>query len=289
MTWDPAQPRRRRILMCRPEHYGIEYEINPWMKVDRAANREFAIRQWESLVAIVKEMGAEVELVEPVAGLPDMVFTANAGVVHRDRFIPSHFRHKERQGETPFFERWFLQNGFQIADVYSAEVARSAFEGAGDALYCGESLFAGYLNRSDIAIHLHLARLLDCRVLSLELVDPYYYHLDTCFCPLEMGRALYYPAAFDEYGRRILTENIDDLIAVEESDARQFGCNAVVVARGVVVHSGCERLAAQLHERGYEVFRTDLSEFLKSGGSAKCLTLRLDGEEAAAWAQTVTA
>lgn len=288
MTAVGAEQRRRRILMCRPDHYGIEYEINPWMKVDRGASRELAIRQWESLVAILREMGAAVELIEPIAGLPDMVFTANAGVVHRDRFIPSHFRHKERQPETKHFEQWFSERGFQIADVYSTDVA-AAFEGAGDALYCGEALFAGYLNRSDIAIHRHLARLFDCRVLSLELVDPYFYHLDTCFCPLTASRAIYFSGAFDEYGKQVLRENIGELIQVEETDARQFGCNAVVVGQGVVIHSGCERLAAQLRERGHEVRLTDLSEFIKSGGSAKCLTLRLDGEEAAAWANPLTA
>lgn len=273
-----------RILMCRPEHFGIEYEINPWMRKDCGSDRERAIRQWESLVAILRELGVNVELLEPRPGLPDMVFTANAGLVHQSRFIPSHFRHPERQGETPFFERWFIDHGFEIADIYvRSKSTDPAFEGAGDALYCGETLVAGYLNRSDICLHRFIGEMFSSRVLSVELVDPYFYHLDTCFCPLAPGEAIYYRPAFDPYAQRAMKEYVEHLIEVDEKDARRFGCNAVVVGKAVVINAGCERLADTLRDHGYEVFSTDLFEFLKSGGSAKCLTLRLDGEEAASW------
>lgn len=270
--------------MCRPDYYGVEYEINPWMKVERSADRAKAAGQWEALRAILRGLGAEIELIEPAPGLPDMVFTANAGLVHRARFLPSHFRHPQRRGETPLFERWFAEHGFEALDVYgSPDAAGAAFEGAGDALYCGATLFAGYLNRSDIQIHKHLGRLLDCRVVSLELVDPYFYHLDTCFCPIAPGLAAYFPGAFDGYGRRAIRENIPELIEVDEEEARRFACNAVVVGTTVAVNLGCDRLAERLRARGYEARQTDLSEFLKAGGAAKCLTLRLDGEEAAEW------
>jgi N-dimethylarginine dimethylaminohydrolase len=265
--------------MCRPDYFGIEYEINPWMKRTKNADKALALRQWENLVSILRAIGAEIKLLEPVAGLPDLVFTANAGCVRRDVFVPSNFRHPERQRETPIFEEWFLRQGWKIQRLKSG----ASYEGAGDALYCGKTLFAGYLNRSEIASHLELGEIFECEVLSLELVDPRFYHLDTCFCPLASGMAIYYPPAFDEYGRKVLEANIPTLIALHDDEAARFGCNAVVVGKHVVHNAGCDRLAARLSDLGFISHQTELGEFLKSGGSAKCLTLRLDGEEAADW------
>lgn len=276
MTFD-----RPTLLMCPPTYYGIEYEINPWMHRERDADRKLAIAQWTALVEIFKELGAHIEFVDPVDGLPDMVFTANAGVVFRDQFVTSHFRYPQRQGESAHFERWFADRGYRVVGLR----APVAFEGAGDALFCGDTLFAGYLHRSEMKAHRQIGELLGCRVLALELVDPRFYHLDTCFCPLAPGTALYYPAAFDEYGERVLRENIPTLIEVGTDDAVCFGCNAVVIGGHVVLNSGCTELEATLRRHGYTPHPTDLSEFLKAGGSAKCLTLRLDGEEAAAWRQ----
>ncbi len=157
------------------------------------------------------------------------------------------------------------------------------FEGAGDALFCGSTLFAGYRIRSDVQGHQYLGGVLQKQVLPLELVNPYFYHLDTCFCPLAPGEALWYPEAFDAYGRRVIENHIPHLIAANEAEARCFGCNAVVVGKTVVLNAGCAKLAADLQARGYTVMAVELDEFIKSGGSAKCLTLRLDGEEAAVW------
>jgi N-dimethylarginine dimethylaminohydrolase len=156
-------------------------------------------------------------------------------------------------------------------------------EGAGDALFCGDALFAGYRIRSDVHGHQWLGQTLGVLVLPLELVSGYFYHLDTCFCPLAPGEALWYPDAFDDYGRRVLQTHIPKLIAVNEEEAKRFGCNAVVVGKTVVTNSGCPKLADDLATNGYSPIATPLDEFLKAGGSAKCLTLRLDGEEAANW------
>ncbi len=103
--------------------------------------------------------------------------------------------------------------------------------------------------------------------------------------PLAPGEALYFPSAFDAYGQRVLTTHVPKLIAVEEAEAHRFGCNAVVVGKTVVHNSRCPRLAADLARAGYRPIEVELDEFLKAGGSAKCLTLRLDGEEAAGWKQ----
>lgn len=267
------------ILMCPPDYYGIEYEINPWMNRQRQSDHAQAARQWAALRGLLEASGARVSTLEPVKGLPDLVFTANAALIYRRRAVLAHFRHPQRQGEEPFDEAWLTAHGFQVelvpGDVY--------FEGAGDALFCGDTLFAGYRIRSDAIGHQQIGERLGCRVIPLELVDPYYYHLDTCFCPLAPGRAIYYPPAFDDYGLRALREFVAELIPVDDDEARRFACNAVVVGRTVVTNAGCPELHRQLRAGGFEPRETPLDEFVKAGGSAKCLTLRLDGEEAAAW------
>lgn len=273
--------RQAQILMCSPEHYGIHYEINPWMQRTQQADHAEAARQWAALYEILQQCGARIWLLEPQAGLPDLVFTANAAMIFGGRAYLSRFRHVERQGEETVDERWLSGYGLNVVRLPDGMY----FEGAGDALFCGETLFGGYRIRSDCFAHQHLASEISQRVIPLELVDPYYYHLDTCFCPLAEGLALYFPGAFDQYGLTALRESVADLIEVEEEEARSFACNAVVVGSRVVTNVGCPRLHAALRARGYEPIATPLSEFVKSGGSAKCLTLRLDGEEAAAWAQ----
>jgi N-dimethylarginine dimethylaminohydrolase len=267
------------ILMCRPDFYGIEYEINPWMNRLHQTDQQRAGQQWRMLYDLLQRSGARISTLEPMQGLPDLVFTANAALIYHDTAVLSHFRHPERQGEEPLFEEWLSAHGFQVLrppeNVY--------FEGAGDALFCGDTLFAGYRIRSDARGHQQIAQMLGCRVIPLELVDDYYYHLDTCFCPLAPGLATYYPPAFDEYGVRALEELVDELIAVTDEEARRFACNAVVIGRTVITNEGCPELHRELASRGFSPVATGLDEFVKAGGSAKCLTLRLDGEEAAAW------
>jgi N-dimethylarginine dimethylaminohydrolase len=271
--------RQQRILMCRPDFYGIEYEINPWMSRSRGSTPETALKQWNALYEILRGLGVVVELLTPQPGLPDLVFTANAGLIYRNRFFSSRFRHEVRARESPYFDAWFAAQGYTVEHLPEGMY----FEGAGDALFCGPMLFAGYRIRSDVRGHQHLAKVLGKLVLPLELINPRFYHLDTCFCPLAPGQALYYPAAFDAYGRKVLQSHISRLLEVNEAEAHRFACNAVIVGKTVVTNTGCDRLASGLRNWGYQVVTTELDEFLKAGGSAKCLTLRLDGEEAADW------
>lgn len=272
-------PSLAHILMCPPYHYGIEYEINPWMRRDNASDRKLAIEQWQGLRRLLERCGARVSCLLATRGLPDLVFTANAALIHQEIAVPAQFRHAQRQGEQPCAQQWLRQHGFQLRHLRSP----ACFEGAGDALFCGETLFAGYRFRSDIRVHQEIGDIFQCRVISLELVDRRYYHLDTCFCPLAPGVAVYYPQALDSYGQRVLEETIEDLIPVSGEEAANFACNAVVVGQTVITNTGCPELHAQLERRGFMSQATPLSEFVKAGGAAKCLTLRLDGEEAAAW------
>jgi N-dimethylarginine dimethylaminohydrolase len=268
-----------RILICPPNHFGIEYEINPWMNVRVGSDTERARRQWNALHQTLQELGAIVDLLDPIPGLPDLVFTANAGLIYHSTFISSRFRFGVRQGESPHFEDWARRRGLEVVSLPEGWF----FEGAGDALFCGDTLFAGYRFRSDVRSHQWVGERLGVEVLPMELVDPRFYHLDTCFCPLAPDWALYYPGAFDEYGRSVLRDRIPNLIEVAAEEAASFSCNAVVVGKTVVLNEGAPKLAATLEDAGFAVHPLGFSEFIKSGGSAKCLTLRIDGEEAASW------
>ncbi|MBY0527676.1 MAG: amidinotransferase [Gemmataceae bacterium] len=271
--------RQPRILMCPPDYYGIEYEINPWMSRSRGSDTSLAHQQWHKLHATLGELGVQVELMLPQKGLPDLVFTANAGLVFGKRFFSSRFRHEVRARETPHDDAWFAAHGFTVEHLPEDMF----FEGAGDALFCGPTLFAGYRIRSDVRGHQHLGQAIGKQVLPLELVNPRFYHLDTCFCPIAPDQAIYFPEAFDSYGRKVLETHVPKLLPVVETEAHRFGCNAVVVGRSVIHNSNCPRLAEDLGKWGYTPIAVELDEFLKAGGSAKCLTLRLDGEEAAVW------
>lgn len=273
------QAKSPRMLMCQPDHFGIEYEINPWMDVTRGSDHEKAQAQWNALYKTLLDLKVSVELIEPKKGLPDLVFTANCGLVFKNKFIISRFRYGVRQGEAPIFENWARSRGFQVVNMPQGY----NFEGAGDALFCGETLIAGYRFRSDVRSHQWIGEQIGQEVLPLELVDPRFYHLDTCFCPLAPDLALYYPGAFDTYGLSVLRDRIPRLIEVAADEAISFSCNAVVVGKTVLLNQGAPALAADLEAHGFEVRPLEFSEFIKSGGSAKCLTFRLDGEEAASW------
>lgn len=281
------------ILMCPPDYYGIEYEINPWMSRSRASDSAVARDQWQQLHDLLASLGADIRLMEPVQGLPDLVFTANAGLVWQETVFLSQFRHAARQGETPVDETWFQSHGLTPRSLPEGMF----FEGAGDALFCGETLFGGYIIRSDAGALQWVAAEMGCRVIPLQLVDPRYYHLDTCFCPLDAETAIWHPAAFDEYGQRAVRQHVRKLIEVDSAEAERFACNAVVLNPGgrpdaarssdperhVVLNTGCPALEAALQGAGYLPHATPLDEFIKAGGSAKCLTLRLDGEDSAIW------
>lgn len=263
-----------RILMCPPHHYDVDYVINPWMEGNiHKSSRDRATEQWEGLYKVLKEH-AIIDLVEPQPGWPDMVFTANAGLVLGQVAVVSRFFHKERQGEEPYFKEWFQKQGFTVYELPKD----LPFEGAGDALLDrgGNWLWAGYGFRSELDSHSYIAKWLDIEVVSLQLVDERFYHLDTCFCPLTGGYLLYYPPAFDFYSNRIIEMRIptEKRIAIQEADAVKFACNAVNIGHTVVMNQVSNDLKQRLAKVGFQVIETPLNEFIKAGGAAKCLTLR---------------
>jgi N-dimethylarginine dimethylaminohydrolase len=264
----------RRFLMCPPEHFGVLYEINPWMRRVVPVDLDRARAQWDGLVATLRAAGAEVEELAPVEGLPDLVFTANAGVVNGRQFVPSRFRHPERQAEVPHDVDWFEAQGFRVDRLPE----RLAHEGAGDALPFGGVLLSGYRFRSDVTAHAALSRLVGAPVRSVELVDPRLYHLDLTFCPLDDRRAMVAPDGWDAYGRRVVESLVPDPLVLSLDDALGFCANSVVVGSVVVMPSCPPAVGRQLEAWGFDVAVTPVDEFLKAGGACRCLTLALDVE-----------
>jgi lysine-ketoglutarate reductase/saccharopine dehydrogenase-like protein (TIGR00300 family) len=238
------------------------------------SSRDRAVEQWNKLYNVIKDH-AIVDLVTPQKGWPDMVFSANAGLVLGENVVLSRFLHKERQGEEPYFQQWFENNSFKVYTLPKD----LPFEGAGDALLDREGrwLWAGYGFRSELDSHPYLAKWLDIEVISLRLMDERFYHLDTCFCPLANGYLLYYPGAFDSYSNRVIEMRVapEKRIAIAEADAVNFACNAVNIESIVIMNKASDSLKSRLAEVGFQVIETPLTEFLKAGGAAKCLTLRV--------------
>jgi len=263
------------FLMCPPTLYDVTYVINPWMadNVHRCCQRH-AMQQWERLYAVMSKL-SHVELVEPQPGSPDMVFTANAGLVRQGVVALSRFLHPERQGEEPHFRRWFDDSGYFVLEFPPA----TSFEGEGDALFewDGSRLWAGFGVRTREASHRYLKQTWGAELVSLRLVDPRFYHLDTCFAPLFGGYVMYFPGAFDAASRSKIEANYpkEKCIPVEEADALRFACNAVNIGRVIIANEISDSLLSRLESHGFVVLQVELGEFLKAGGAAKCLVLRL--------------
>lgn len=266
------------ILMCPPDYFGLQYAINPWMNPADPVDLDKAKRQWDSLVAAITAAGAEVVTLSPVEGLPDLVFTANAAFVADDKALIAHYKPVERQPEEPHAQAWFESQGFTAIQP----PPHLYFEGAGEALtwqpMTGQAkVFAAYGQRSDAASHRLLNELSGLQVLSFALPSERFYHIDVCVCPLDSGEVIYYPGSFTEEGRKLLEFHVSesDRIVVSDAEAGRFACNTVSIGETAIFNAGNDQLAAELRQRGLNPVQVDLSEFIKAGGSAKCLTLRV--------------
>ncbi len=264
-----------KILMCPPDFFTVDYVINPWMAGHEGSlNRELARAQWQTLRDTIGEY-AEIAEIEARPGLPDLVFTANAGAVYGNKAVASHFMPHERRPEEAHYKKWFRDNGFELLDLDE----NIGFEGAGDALFDrgGPWLWAGYGYRTEIDAHAEIQKFWDVELVSIKLTDSRFYHIDTCFCPLTDGFLMYHPPAFDFDSRIAIESRIPPhkRIIVDTMDAGNFACNAVNIGDTVILHQASDPLKARLMLAGFKVREVALSEFLKAGGSAKCLTLKL--------------
>jgi N-dimethylarginine dimethylaminohydrolase len=259
----------KTVLMCRPEYFRVSYRINPWMHPENPTDTPKALAQWTALYETYQRLGFTVHLIDPVEGLPDMVYAANGGLVVDGVAYSAKFRHSERGPEADHYATWLASYGFTTAN--SMEVN----EGEGDFLPVGGRILAAHGFRSDLSSHKELRDVFGTEVVSLKLVRPDFYHLDTALAVLDDDTISYLPSAFDEPSQEILADLFPDAIIADEKDAAWLGLNLFSDGRSVVMASQATGLADSIRARGFRVFGVDMSELLLGGGGVKCCTLEL--------------
>lgn len=259
----------RSVLMCRPEYFTVSYRINPWMHPEDPTDTSLAVRQWDVLHQTYLDLGFEVHLIDPIPGLPDMVYAANGGFVIDNIAYGASFTYPERQPEGPAYMDWFRAQGFDV------RVPESINEGEGDFLLVGAVILAGTGFRTASDSHQELADIYGREVVSLTLVNPSFYHLDTAIAVLDDTNIAYLPSAFDEASLEVLRTRFPDAILVTEEDAAVLGLNSFSDGYNVVIASRAKDFERQLRARGYNPIGVDLSELLLGGGGVKCCTLEL--------------
>jgi arginine dihydrolase len=259
----------RHYVMTPPQFFAVDYAINPWMDTTKPVDAGVAMAQWQQLHDLYLQLGHRVDLVEPVPGLPDMVYAANGGLIIDGTALVARFKYPQRQQESVAYGAWLQSQGFNAVN------ARHVNEGQGDLLPVGDIILAGHGFRTVLRAHSEIAGIFDRRVISLELVDPRFYHLDTALTVLDDTTIAYYPPAFSYVSRAHLETLFPDAIVVESADAYAFGLNAVSDGRHVVHPAAAVGFAEQLADAGFEPIGIELSELLKGGGSVKCCTLEV--------------
>jgi N-dimethylarginine dimethylaminohydrolase len=268
-TSTERRARTRHYVMTPPRFFAVDYAINPWMDTTNPVDRDVAIAQWRHLHDVYRQLGHNVDLVEPVPGLPDMVYAANGGLILDGTAVVARFKYPQRQHESEAYAEWLRSHGYRPVQT------RHVNEGQGDLLPVGDDILAGFGFRTDLRAHGEIAGIFDRRVISLELVDPRFYHLDTALTVLDDTTIAYYPPAFTYVSRAHLETLFPDAIVVDSADAYAFGLNAVSDGRHVVHPVAAVGFAEQLADAGFEPIGIDLSELLKGGGSVKCCTLEV--------------
>jgi N-dimethylarginine dimethylaminohydrolase len=261
------------FLMCPPEYFTVAYEINPFMHTEVRVDPERARVEWDALKRTLEECGAKVEIQHPEPGCPDLVFTANAALVKGDVAVPARFLHPERRGEEPYDHAWLAAHDYEVRELPEG----AYFEGAGDAMPVGPdaAIFAGYRWRTSITSHAELARVLGRPVRSIALVDARFYHLDLALLPLGEQRAIAVGPAFDRYDATIVAAAVPDVWEVGVEEGLAFVANAVVVDDKVVMHTCPPSVGRTLEAWGFAPVECPVGEFLKAGGSCRCLTLKV--------------
>ena len=266
---------RRHYLMVKPTYFDVQYSINPWMNPKKPTFTERAVAQWEWLRDLYLDLGHQVDQLDPLPGMPDMVFAANGATVVNGRVLVARFRYPQRRGESAAYLNWFTAHGYR-----QVRQSREVNEGQGDYQADGSRVLAGTGFRTSLSSHAESREFFGVPVVGLTLVDPRYYHLDTALAILDPGTVMYYPPAFSAGSRGLLAELYPDAITATDDDAAAFGLNAISDGRHVVLPEGAVGLTCQLRERGYEPISADMSELLKAGGGVKCCTLELKAEVA---------
>ncbi|ROR65695.1 dimethylargininase [Agrococcus jenensis] len=259
----------KTVLMCRPEHFTVSYRINPWMHPEIPTSTSTAVRQWETLYDAYRGLGYDVELIDPIEGLNDMVYAANGGFTLDGKAYGAKFTYEQRVPEGPAYMAWFAANGFEVHEPQQIN------EGEGDFLLSNGAILAGHGFRTSLESHDELRGIFGREVVSLRLVDPAFYHLDTAIAILDDENIAYLPKAFDDASRAELERRYPDAVHVNEEDAAVLGLNSFGDGRTMLIAGRATDFERQLTERGYETIGLDLSELLLGGGGIKCCTLEL--------------
>jgi len=258
----------KKILMCEPKFYEINYVINPWMKIG-SVNKKGAFKQWENLLNIYQKLGIKVEVIEPKKELPDMVFTADQGIVYKDEVLLSSFCYWQRRKENQVFEKWFEKSSYKIRRL----PGDLCFEGNGDCLWFGKKLLMGFGFRTQQENVDKIKKVWEkIEVLPLQLINPYFYHLDTCLFVLNDQTIFYYPEAFSKTSEQLLKKIVPNLIKLEKKEAFNFAANSVVTDHQIICQGKNFRFVKEVERLGYKTKEIDISEFNKSGGGIHCLT-----------------
>ncbi len=261
-----------KVLMCNPQHFDVNYEINVWMDKQKTVDREKTINQYQNLKDTYKKLGVEVKEIEQAEGLPDMVYAANYGFLHNNIFVRSNFFHQERRKEAELAAEFMAKLGYEVVPL----AEELYFEGQGDLFRCNDQFFCGYGFRTKLETIKELEKIFSEPVHALKLVDPRWYHLDTCFLPLGNKRVMIAPEAFDQESLQIIKNNFDLVIETNDpTDIAGFACNSMVIGDKVITYRMSENTKKTLSELGFEVIEVDMSEFMKGGGSVRCLTMDL--------------
>jgi N-dimethylarginine dimethylaminohydrolase len=286
VAMDRALSWGRHYLMCRPEHFRVDYAINPWMDVESPVDQDVVLDQWDTLVAVMRGAGAQVELIDQLSGTPDMVYAMNYGLVDGDHVAITNFRHDERRAESEAAEWWFGERGYRTTRV--ADARAGAFE-AGDAFLYGDTLVVASGPRTDAGTHAVLADAFGVRIAGVGIAHPALYHLDLSFCPLDQDRAIVAPSAWDADGLRTMQGLVRQPLVLTEEEAFTFCANSVVIGDVVVMPAGVPvRVSRQIEQWGFTVAPVDVGEIHKGGGSIRCMTLPLDTELSPARVSTST-
>lgn len=260
----------KKVLLCRPLFYQVNYQINPWMKIG-SVDPKLAMKQWLALKNTYQDLGLNVDIIDQVEGLPDMVFAADQGIPTENGILISNFKYNQRQKETQVYKNWFKQNSYQIFKLPKT----CLFEGGGESAFYGNTLFVGTGFRTSIISIPEIKKITKLNVIPLSLIDNRFYHLDTCLFCLNDNTAFYYPSAFSDQSQNILKKQIPQLIKLSEQDALNFAANSIVIGKNVLCQKGSFDFESYIQNRGYKIIKLDVGEFIKAGGGIHCLSLFL--------------
>ena len=273
VTQSQRKARKRTYLMCSPEHFTVEYAINPWMDIAEPVDGALAVKQWQALRNAVGDLGHDVHELDPEPGLPDMVFAANGAFSVDGTVYGARFKYAQRAAEAEAHRLWYAGMGWNYLAPTQVNEGEGDFAYVPDAL--GGLILAGYGFRTEPSAHAEAQETLSRPVISLRLVDPRFYHLDVALASLDDGNIAYFPGAFSPQSQRVLEQLFPDAVVASEADALAFGLNLVSDGYNVFLNAEAGALAGTLSEHGYHPVPVDLSELKKGGGSVKCCMAEL--------------